>query len=471
MGKKKGAAIRAQKRADEAAAELLEQTIENQEVAKYEAKEDNELFVLDSTPDVNMNVNVNVNNTTSKGKRRKKQHSSSSLPFSTSLNIKQGKKNRISELDEKQIKKILETHSTEKVISMASAQEKILKQRKRSRRVAGNAKANFDLWGEEEDGVGGGGGDGTKKRKMTKPAATKLIPVKSGVAAAGGTAPIEFKSVSKKSLRKDIQQPAELSNKQLKMRQMLKEKARKSVQVELAQPGQSYRPDEEQHQDAIGEALSIELRRKEAIEYGDAPIGGGKMSDETMALLVHSSDEESSDSDDDDEDGDNETSSASVTAVKRKEKLTRSERNKQKRVKALKVALDEKKRVKKLLNSLQDAKRISKEIRKEEAERIARKEEINALKEDQKSKPLGINLIEKISQLDPIHAPALPVALTEELKDGSLRTVKPKGSLLTDRMESMISRKMANRKSLSKKRVVHGKRRMKGGKGREFLLA
>lgn len=455
MGKKRGAVIRAKKRADVAAAELLDQTIENQEIAQYGAKADAELFVLDATPDVSQ---TGLHSNTAKGKKRKKQNSSL---LSTSLNIKQGKKNRISEKDEKQIKKILETHSTEKVISLASAQEKRLKQLKRSKRIVGNAKPNFDLWG---------GDSAQEKTKKSKTAtATKLIPVKTGVAAAGGTAPIVFETVSKKSLRKDIQQPAKLSNKQLKMREILKVKANKSVQVELAQPGQSYRPDEEQHQDAIGEALSIELRRKEAIDYGDAPIGGGKMSEETLALLVNSSDEESSDEDDDDDD--DVTMNTSVNPVKRKGKLTRAERNKQKRVKALKVELDEKKRMKKLLNSLQDAKSISKEMRKQDAERTARKEEINALKDEERSKPLGINVIEKISQLNPIHAPALPVALTDELKDGSLRTVKPKGNLLTDRMESMISRKMANRKSLKKKRVVHGKRRMRGGKGREFLLA
>jgi nucleolar protein 53 len=89
------------------------------------------------------------------------------------------------------------------------------------------------------------------------------------------------------------------------------------------------------------------------------------------------------------------------------------------------------------------------------------------------AKPLGMNVIGKLSELDPINAPSLQVALTDELKDGSLRTVRPKGSLLTDRMESMISRKMANRKAAHKKKVVHGKKRknMKGGKGREYLLA
>lgn len=190
------------------------------------------------------------------------------------------------------------------------------------------------------------------------------------------------------------------------------------------------------------------------------------MSQHTMSLLVNSSDEESSDEEDDDDEN-----VTAATSVKRKEKLTRTQRNKQKRVKALKVELDEKKKAKQFLHSFEHTKKISKEIRKQEAERIARKEEIKALKEENLSKPLGVNVIEQISKLDPINAPSLPVALTEELKDGLLRTLKPKGSLLTDRVESMINRKMANRKAMEKKRVVNGKRRrMKGGEGRDFLL-
>jgi nucleolar protein 53 len=443
MGKKRGAVVRAKKRANEAAAELLDQTIDNQEIALYEAKEDGELFVIDKAPNLSQGALVSAEK-----KNKRKQ--------SSSLNLKQSKKNRISENEERQIKKILSTHSTEKVISLAKADEQRMMTRKRSKRIAGNAKTNFDLWGN---------GDNVDEKDVNN---TKLIPVKSGIAAAAGTAAIEFKAVTKTSLRKDIQQPAELSKKQLKFRALGKEKARKTIKVDLAQPGQSYRPDKEQHQDVIGEALSIELRRKEAQDYTEAPIGGGGMSADTLALLVGSSDEESSDEEDDEYDVD----ITSTTPMKRKEKLTRAQRNKQKRVKALQVAIEERKRVKKLLNSVQDAKKISKEIRKEEFERVTRRKEINALKEEEKARPLGINIVEKLSQLDPINAPSLPVALTEELKDGTLRTVKPKGSLLTDRLESMISRKMANRKTTDTKRMAQGKkRRMKGGKGREFLLA
>ncbi len=434
MGKRRGAAKRAKKRADLAAAELVEQTIATQEDKKYEAKDDSELFVLDTTPDVGVTGLVS--------KKRK-------APVTEKLNIKQGKKNRISAKDGRQIKKIMESRSKEAIVAFASASHERVLQRKRTKREAGSAKATFDLW-DDSTPVSG---------------ETKIVPVISGVASRGGVAPIEFQVVSKSSLRQDIQQPAKLSKKTLEAREKTKARSRKAIRVEPAQPGQSYRPDVEQHQDIIGEALSIELRRKEAIDYKNAPLGGGKLNDETLALIVDESDGESSD-----EEGDIDDETTKRT-VKRKEKLTRAQRNKQRRVKAERQALEERRRKKKLMHEIHESKKLSRELRQEEAEKAERKEEIRTLVEEKNAQPLGVNVFEQRAVLDPINAPSLPVALTDELKSGSLRTVKPKGSLLTDRVESMISRNMANRKVTNIKGPVQGKRRMKGGKGREFILA
>jgi len=438
MAKKKGgSAQRAKKRADAAAEELVEQTIQIQEEIKFEGKADEELFIIDNKPDAAAAALL-----------AKKRKSSDSV--STTLNVKQGKRNRISAKDERQIKKMMSTHSNEKVMSISVANEERTKQAKRARRTAGTAKASFDLW------------DDTAPQNEEK----QTIVVTSGVQSRAGTAPVEFQAISRTLLRKDMQQPAKFSNKSLKARSQLKKFAQSSIKVEPAQPGQSYRPDAEQHQDAIGEALSIELRRQEALEYKNAPIGGGKLLAETLALIIHTSDEESSDEDDDD---------VEMTNIrhKRKEKFTRAQRNKQKRHKARQFELEERRRKKKLSHQFDESKKASKEVRKIEAAKVARREEINSLKAEKMAKPLGMNVIGKLSELDPINAPSLQVALTDELKDGSLRTVRPKGSLLTDRMESMISRKMANRKAAHKKKVVHGKKRknMKGGKGREYLLA
>ena len=124
--------------------------------------------------------------------------------------------------------------------------------------------------------------------------------------------------------------------------------------------------------------------------------------------------------------------------------------------------------------SLSEHKKTAKQIAKEEAEKAERREELRRLKAERQIEPLGKGVMTKLSTIDPIRAPALPVALTEELAEqggGTLRTVRPKGSLLTDRMESLVDRKMAARKTLTKKNVVQGKKRkMKGGKHREYLL-
>ena len=127
-----------------------------------------------------------------------------------------------------------------------------------------------------------------------------------------------------------------------------------------------------------------------------------------------------------------------------------------------------------MLASLSEHKKTAKEIAREEAEKAERREELRRLRAERRTEPLGRGVATKLSAIDPIRAPALPVALTEELAEqggGTLRTVRPKGSLLTDRMESLVDRKMAARKTLTKKNVVQGKKRkMRGGKHREYLL-
>eukprot|EP00555_Chaetoceros_dichaeta_P010506 CAMPEP_0198253108 /NCGR_PEP_ID=MMETSP1447-20131203/3567_1 /TAXON_ID=420782 /ORGANISM="Chaetoceros dichaeta, Strain CCMP1751" /LENGTH=452 /DNA_ID=CAMNT_0043938633 /DNA_START=29 /DNA_END=1387 /DNA_ORIENTATION=- len=447
MGKRKGAAIRAKQRGDAAATKLVDQQIQNEESSRFESKSNTELFVLDTTPDAAV--------TRAMATKKKKLIAAREKKAATPIgNIKQSKKHRISKMDERQIRQIMQRHSSEGVRDLAASNRVRLEQRGKAKRIAGTAKANYDLWAEAPD--------------VTNQKGTKIMPFTSGGITSAGTAPIEFRAISRSAMRKDIQQPAKVSNKLLKAREALKKKSTKSIQVELAQPGQSYRPDEEQHQDVIGEALGIELRRKEALDYRNTPIGGGKMSDETLAILAVGSDDESSDDGGEDDNHDGPTA-----ILKRKEKFTRAQRNKQKRVKAEQTILVERKRAKRLLNAVNESKTIAKAVRKEELILNARREEIDALKSEKRSQPIGSNVIANLSILDPINVPSLPVALTEELRNngGGLRTVRPKGSLLSDRMESMVSRKMANRKKAYKKNVVEGKRRkMKGGRGKEFML-
>eukprot|EP00554_Chaetoceros_debilis_P007608 CAMPEP_0194073294 /NCGR_PEP_ID=MMETSP0149-20130528/773_1 /TAXON_ID=122233 /ORGANISM="Chaetoceros debilis, Strain MM31A-1" /LENGTH=438 /DNA_ID=CAMNT_0038753299 /DNA_START=84 /DNA_END=1400 /DNA_ORIENTATION=- len=438
MGKKRkqGSALRARKRANLAAEELVEQTIKKQEDDKLEAKDDSELFVLDSTPDIAVNG-------LTKSKKKKSPDTKESSSF---LDLKQGKKNRISAREERQIRKIVENKSKEDVVSYANATHERTKQRKREKRIAGSAKASYDLWDDD----------------VPQNKDTKVIHVTSGVKSMGGTAPIHFKAVTKTSLRKDVQQPATFSKNSMRAREKTKARAKKSVKVEPAQPGQSYRPDGEQHQDAIGEALSIELRRKEAVDYLNAPLSSG-LKAETMALIVGSSDEESSD--------DEEMEESERRPVKKKEKMTRAQRNRQKRAKVRQQELEGRREKKQFMHQVFESKKTSKQLKKVESEQGVKREHLKGLLDEKNAKPIGVNIFGARAEIDPINAPSLPVALSEELKGGGLRRVKPKGSLLTDRVESLISRNMANRKVTNIKQRNHGKRRMKGGKGRDFILA
>jgi len=234
-------------------------------------------------------------------------------------------------------------------------------------------------------------------------------------------------------------------------------KVYKTIAVDLPQGGQSYCPDLEQHQNVIGEALALEVLRNEAIQYEKDPISKG-MSEETLAILIDSDNENEEESDDEN------LEEKSFKPRKIKEKLTRAQRNKQKRHKKLLYELKRAREEKKLLNSLNEAKKVKKQLEQEEREKREKLESLKRIKEEEASRPLGANIHEALSKLNPIKVPALPVALTCELENsngGSLRAIRPKGCLLEDRMSSFVLRKMANTKKVGGKKITQGKRRRK----------
>ena len=126
------------------------------------------------------------------------------------------------------------------------------------------------------------------------------------------------------------------------------------------------------------------------------------------------------------------------------------------------------------MHQINEAHIHNKAVKKAEKEQAERQLELTKLRNEKRAQPLGKDVWGTISQKDPIRAPSLPVALTEELGggNGGLRTVTPKGSLVTDRLESMVSRNMIQKKKADGKRIVQGKRRPKvrGAQGTEYLL-
>jgi len=440
MGKrgKQGAKLRAKKRADAVGLEIVAQVAEDVDLqtVALTKKSNEDLFVIDTVGNDGSFKNKKKRILSEEEKRKNKKH-------------------RVSEKDERQIKKLLACHGKEGVVGLNDKHQARLNQKKKARRMIGTAKTTFDLWDQV---------DAPHNNNQTPQTVLKL----SGSASAGGIAPSYITTVSKQSLRKDVQQPAAISNKVRKSRNAAKKTARSTLAVEVAQPGQSYLPDIEQHQDTIGEALNIELRRNEILDYNKTPISNNGLSEETLKIMVGSSDEDSDDDDDDDDDA----MDTATTVRKKKEKMTRAQRNKQSRVREEQRQLSARKKRKKFLNSLAEARSLEKKIKKQDTANQNKRETIKTLKEEERAKPLGINVFSNRSNADPLYVPALPVALTEDIqKDSALRTVKPKGSLLTDRVQSMMARNMIYGKTKAKKAAILGKRRkMKSGKHREYIL-
>ncbi|KAL3765800.1 hypothetical protein ACHAWO_011747 [Cyclotella atomus] len=453
MGKRKQGS-RAAKRAAETYKDFEQALTEQAEQDRIASKPDDELFVIDTQRKETSRKNKLV---------RREQYREKVL---NGDGTKKKGKHDPSDKDLRQIQRVLENHGQVGAVALAQRGRARLEQKRQERRMAGmssKGKPTYDLWDEPQP---------TKK--------AKLVAVSTGKLAQGGIAPVEILPLANilptKSIDSNfdapIQPAATLSKKQIKARKHAQAVAKPTLALEIAHPGQSYRPDKEQHQDAIGEALSIEIRRNEAEEYKAAPISNG-MSAFTQGFIIRESDSEESSDDEEDED---EMNVGSGKLIKKKDKLTRAQRNKQKRVKAEQTALLEKKQEKQFMHQINEVKKHDKAVKEADKKNLERQKELAQLKEEKKAQPLGKDLWNAVSQKDPIRAPSLPVALTEELEGksggGSLRTVTPKGSLVTDRLESMVARGMIQKKKVDGRRIVQGKRRKKvvGEKGTEYLL-
>lgn len=244
-----------------------------------------------------------------------------------------------------------------------------------------------------------------------------------------------------------------------------------TISLDVPKAGQSYNPDHNQHQDVLGEALSLEIRRKDAKEDLAKPINSA-MAD-FMKKTVTSTNEfyvddaSESDSSSSEEDGDDDSAPA-PKLTRRKEKKTKAQRNKQKRARKNEADITRRKNEKKFLHTVHESKKIKKEVVKELKEKAERKQEIDKLVKERKMAPKGVEVEAKFAEKNPIKADSIAVALTDEIKrnGGGLRTIVRKGDLLKDRVLSMKARGLVEGKSERKKKIVQGKRR-RGAKASE----
>ena len=204
------------------------------------------------------------------------------------------------------------------------------------------------------------------------------------------------------------------------------------ITVEVAMSGQSYNPDKLAHKKALEEALRLESQREAAERELKAPLSKG-LSDETKALLLGDTDSEEEDDSDDDEDNGKDSSNAAAgnDIKKRPEKLTRAQRNKQKRLRAEAHELQERKRQKRLQNSVEEAKSIAKKLRKEESKKLKKKEELEELKAAS-ARVKGQNVYQQVSKENPIKSTLFSVtremakicSTLQKIKDGELEFMR-----------------------------------------------
>lgn len=409
MGKKlQGAKLRSKKRGAKAERQIVEQHAVEVEESTVTKKADDELFVLDTTAVV-----------PSKKQLAKKK--------------KKAKHQSVSAKEEMQIQKLIENHSAKELTAMAK-KTSITARRAPKRIKAKEVRPKRDLWADEAETS-----SAIATRKSTR------TMVSSGP---HGIVPSRHVIINTTRALKP---------------QLSKNKDMLPVTVDLAKSGQSYNPGRKEHMEAIREALLVETKREKADKEAKKSASQG-MSAETRALLLGDTDSE--DEEDSDEENDNSDNEPMAVAKKGPEKMTRAQRNKQKRVRTELYEIKERKRQKQVQHELRGVKTHKRKILKEELERKAEKARIEKLKiesERSKGKDIYLNLADE----NPRYAPTYPVALPGELKSGtSLRRIKPKGSLVTDRMVSLMDRGMATKKKLKLKNRVEGKRRKVKVKGK-----
>ncbi len=387
------------KLADKESTDTKADHVETQEIAE---KKDEELFVIDTTA-----VIPSKKQLTKKAQKVKDPRKNASLK------------------EQAQIEKLVQQHSPNQLQQLVAKGN--IATRAATRK--GSVQPNFDLWAEDAK---------SQQEKTPNSKKRKSVDPVIGSTLAG----IKPSSHVEISTRPALPAPHAKS---------------KTVTVEVAKAGQSYNPDKVMHAKVLHEAVLVEHKRQKAEKEAKAPISTG-MSAETRALLLGS---DSEDSDNEDEEKREEKDTEVDRPVEKiQKKMTKAERNKQKRIRAEQQEIQSRKRQKKLQNAVAEAKVISKQLSRQEIEQNKRREDMEKLKlANQRTK--GADVYQRQSEENPIFAPTYPVALTSELKQtgGSLRVIKPKGSLLTDRMISLADRDMSAKKQLKKKMRVEGKRR------------
>lgn len=209
--------------------------------------------------------------------------------------------------------------------------------------------------------------------------------------------------------------------------------------IKLPLPGQSYHPTAKDHQDVIAQAVAIEMKKEAekadssvpAIE--DSAGGAGNINHdlkqqrlrEITAVIL--GDQPEIEFDEDNEDEDLEYNGA-LRKNRKQRVLTKAERNKRRERKHAQHIASQQEQRKQQLKDLNRLGRLQEEIDAEEAE--------SNFKQQLKEAELAQAAANTNPEL-PVHD-VNAIALSDELH-GSLRQMIPKGTAVSERLQSMIS--------------------------------
>lgn len=246
--------------------------------------------------------------------------------------------------------------------------------------------------------------------------------------------------------------------------------------VEVDRAGCSYNPEPEAHQDAVAEAVAVEMRKvvdAELAKKAPPKVVDYQPETDELALLQVDADQDDEDEEDNeeaDDDDDDEAAAAGAAAeagggeadaaVRRAvevQRKTRQQLNKQLRRRQQEAEQAQKKSLKRQRRDLDSLSALEVEVQQQEALQQAKKARRDTIKrEKEASQPPRLG--KQMFKPEPMQ-----VLLSEEV-NGSLRCLKPTPTIIRDRFKALQKRgiieprvKVAPR-GRRKKEYVHGDR-------------
>ena len=357
---------------------------------------------------------------------------------------------------DRRINKQLRTHTPATLAAMSSAATAKLpvsfNQAHKTKTLNRSKDANpeMDLWGEKEDGTASFTPEALKRPKYVS---------------RGGSVPGLTKqevldpSINKRTAGERYARDTRVLR--------YKDRNKRKVKVDVAHQGQSYNPEFSAHQEMLGAAVAVEFRRKEVVADDKIPINNQGMSEE-VKQYIDTNDDDSESSEEEGEEG-GEARYSVNPVIKRTKKLTKADRNRQRRASEAAEVRKKAKAEKQFMSQILDTKKHKKEVAKEARGKEEKRGERKRLLDEKEIIPTGVGLEERDAQRDPKRTRSLAVALTSEIA-GGLRTVVKKGDLLRDRQLSLSSRGNLALKNTRERKIKEGKKRRQLMKKQEKFI-